>query len=107
MSLQIAIWFAKNFIGNAVTVALVGFLIGPIYPLIMVISTRLLPRSIHAASIGFIAAFGQTGSALFPFITGALAQRFDPGVLQPVMIVLFALQAVLLIFCPKIERKAE
>lgn len=104
---QFAIWFAHDFIGNSVTVALVGVLLGPLYPVVMSLCTKVLPRSLHASGIGFIAAFGQAGSAIFPFITGALAQRFDPGVLQPVMIVLFVVQLGIWVFGPSVGKKAE
>ncbi|SCV73590.1 BQ2448_7516 [Microbotryum intermedium] len=106
-ALEFAIWFSRDFIGNAITVALVGFLLGPIYPIMMSICTKVLPRSLHASGIGFIAAAGQAGSAIFPFLTGALAQRFSPAALQPVLIALFAVQAVIWIFCPSPDRKKE
>ncbi|KDE07771.1 hypothetical protein MVLG_02041 [Microbotryum lychnidis-dioicae p1A1 Lamole] len=105
--LEFAIWFSRDFIGNAVTVALVGFLLGPIYPITMSICTKVLPRSLHASGIGFIAAAGQAGSAIFPFLTGALAQKFSPSVLQPVLIILFVVQAVIWVFCPSPDRKKE
>jgi fucose permease len=107
VSVQLAIWFARDFIGNSVTVALVGVLIGPTYPICMSLCTKVLPRSLHASGIGFIASLGQTGSALFPFITGALAQRFNPGVLQPVMIVLFGVQMAIWVFGPSVGKKKE
>lgn len=69
---QFSIWFARSYIGNAVVVALVGVLLGPLYPIVMVVMSQLLPRSMHASGIGFAAAFGQVGSAVFPFITGEL-----------------------------------
>ncbi|SCZ95104.1 BZ3500_MvSof-1268-A1-R1_Chr11-3g03605 [Microbotryum saponariae] len=105
--LEFAIWFSRDFVGNAVTVALVGFLLGPIYPITMSICTKVLPRSLHASGIGFIAAAGQAGSAIFPFLTGALAQRFSPAALQPVLITLFVVQALIWIFCPSPDRKKE
>ncbi|KAK4048968.1 hypothetical protein OIO90_005603 [Microbotryomycetes sp. JL221] len=104
IGLELAIWFADSLVGNAVTVGLVGLIIGPIYPVTMSVCTKVLPRSMHASGIGFIAAFG---SALFPFITGALAQKFSPAVLQPVMVVLFSVQIGIWVFCPSPPRKKD
>lgn len=58
---QLAVWFSKSLVGNAITVALIGILIAPLYPIVMSLATKLLPRHLHASSIGFIAAIGQTG----------------------------------------------
>ncbi|KAK4046948.1 hypothetical protein OIV83_005739 [Microbotryomycetes sp. JL201] len=107
IGLELAIWFADTLVGNAVAVGLVGLIIGPIYPVTMSVCTKILPRSMHASGIGFIAAFGQVGSALFPFITGALAQRFSPAVLQPVMVVLFSIQIGIWALVPSPPRKKD
>ncbi|KAL8291864.1 hypothetical protein RQP46_002122 [Phenoliferia psychrophenolica] len=96
-ALELAVWFSKNLVGNAVTVALI----------VMSLSTKLLPRHLHASSIGFIAAIGQTGSAVFPFTTGALAQRFSTYALQPVMISLCCGMTGVWLFVPAVRRRTE
>ncbi|QRW04845.1 major facilitator superfamily transporter [Ceratobasidium sp. AG-Ba] len=96
IGLEMIIWFIPNIIGNAVAVALVGLLmgmlellskqvpanicvfcaiLGPFYPIAMNITGRTVPKWILTGSIGWIASFGQAGSAVFPFFTGALAQK--------------------------------
>ncbi|GAA5829881.1 hypothetical protein JCM3766R1_006689 [Sporobolomyces carnicolor] len=107
LALEFAVWFADSFIGNAVVVSLVGVIIGPLYPIMMSLLTKLLPRKQHGPSIAFVAAFGQCGSAVFPFITGALAQKFSPVVLQPVLVVLFGVQTAIWFFVPDVARKKE
>lgn len=107
IALEIAIWLSKNLIGNAVTVALVGIVMGPLYPNVMSLATKILPRSLHNSAIGFIAAFGQTGSAIFPFVTGALAQKYSTYALQPVMITLLAVMVVIWWWVPPVERKKD
>lgn len=54
------------------------------YPIAMNVSTRVLPPWLLTGSIGWIAGLGQAGSALLPFITGAIASRAGIGALQPV-----------------------
>ena len=46
-------------------------------------AARILPAWLLTPSIGWIAGFGQAGSAVLPFITGALAQSTGIGSLQP------------------------
>lgn len=41
---------------SSTAVFLVGLIIGPIYPIIMSVCTKVLPRHLHASGIGFIAA---------------------------------------------------
>ncbi|KAG9006781.1 hypothetical protein FRB94_000465 [Tulasnella sp. JGI-2019a] len=92
--LEIIVWKAPNLIADAVAVSFVGLMIGPLYPIVMNVSTEVLPRWILAGSIGFVASFGQMGSALFPFLTGLLATSRGVQVLQPLVIALLAFMMV-------------
>lgn len=56
------------------------------YPIAMNQASRVLPPWILTASIGWIAGFGQTGSALLPFITGAIASKAGITALQPMYV---------------------
>lgn len=55
----------------------------PMYPIIMNQAGAFIPRHLLTGSIGWIAGCGQVGSAAFPFMTGALASRWDIQVLPP------------------------
>ncbi|KAL8278776.1 hypothetical protein RQP46_008845 [Phenoliferia psychrophenolica] len=59
LNVRFSIWFSKNLVGNAVTVAIIGFVIAPLYPIVMSLATKLLPRHLHSSAIGFIAAIGE------------------------------------------------
>ncbi|KAF7977354.1 hypothetical protein HWV62_4157 [Athelia sp. TMB] len=83
IGLELIIWLVPSLIGDGVAVSIVGVLLGPIYPIVMNESSRILPRWLLTGSIGWIAGFGQAGSALFPFITGALASKVGIKSLQP------------------------
>jgi fucose permease len=82
-SLELVVWFVPSLIGGAVAVSLVGVLLGPIYPIVMNEARRVLPRWLLTACIGWIAGFGQTGSAVLPFMTGAMASKTSIKSLQP------------------------
>ena len=72
-----------SLIGGAVAVSFVGLLLGPVYPIVMNHAGRVLPPRLLTGSIGWIAGFGQTGSAFLPFLTGALASKVGIKSLQP------------------------
>ncbi|KAG8715778.1 hypothetical protein FRC11_000073, partial [Ceratobasidium sp. 423] len=83
IALQLVIWLVPDIIGNAVAVSFVGLLLGPMFPIIMKVTSELVPKRILTGCIGWIASSGQVGSAVFPFMTGALAQKHGVKVLQP------------------------
>lgn len=58
---QFAIMYSSNLVGNAIVVALIGVMMGCLYPITMHLCTKQIPRSLHSSALGFIAAFGQTG----------------------------------------------
>ncbi|KAG8982132.1 hypothetical protein FRC05_000274 [Tulasnella sp. 425] len=70
IGLVFVVWFVPNMIGDAVAASFVGLFLGPFYPIAMNVISGLLPSWLLPGSIGWIAAFGPAGAALFPFITG-------------------------------------
>ncbi|KAJ3516403.1 hypothetical protein NLJ89_g1143 [Agrocybe chaxingu] len=83
IAFELTVWFVPSLLQNAVAVAIVGMLLGPMYPIVMNQTSRVLPRWILTGAIGWIAGFGQAGSALLPFITGAIASSHGIKSLQP------------------------
>ncbi|MCJ1378499.1 hypothetical protein MMC17_001598 [Xylographa soralifera] len=57
---QLLVWLVPNIIGEAVAVALVGLLLGPIYPCGTVIFSKLIGRRLQMGSLAFISAMGYT-----------------------------------------------
>ncbi|KAH9031650.1 MFS general substrate transporter [Lactarius pseudohatsudake] len=83
IGLELVVWLVPSLIGGAVAVSLVGVLLGPIYPIVMNEAGRILPRWLLTGCIGWIAGFGQTGSAVLPFMTGAIASKTGIKSLHP------------------------
>ena len=81
--LELVVWLVPSLIGGSVAVSLVGVLLGPVYPIVMNHAAHVLPHWLLTGSIGWIAGFGQAGSAFLPFLTGAVASRAGIGALQP------------------------
>jgi fucose permease len=82
-SLELIVWLVPSLVGGAVAISLVGVLLGPFYPIAMNHAGRILPHWLLTGSIGWIAGFGQAGSAILPFMTGAMASRVGIQSLQP------------------------
>ncbi|PVF93674.1 MFS general substrate transporter [Serendipita vermifera] len=107
IALELVVWLVPSLIGNAVAVSFVGLLLGPMYPLGMALAGRVLPRKILTGSIGWIAAFGQAGSAVLPLMTGALASRYGLKALQPLLVAMMVLLAVLWFLIPVHRKRRE
>ncbi|EPQ52831.1 MFS general substrate transporter [Gloeophyllum trabeum ATCC 11539] len=103
--MEILVWLVPNVIGSAVSVALVGFLLGPVVPCTMGIITRMLSRKLHVSSLSFIMAFGSSGGALWPFSVGLISQFKGPFVVHPVAIGSFVLMEVLWLLLPKVPKR--
>ncbi|CAE6433639.1 hypothetical protein ACGC1H_001494 [Rhizoctonia solani] len=108
IGLELVVWLVPDIIGNALAVSFVGLLLGPMYPIAMNATSSIVPRRILAGSIGWVASFGQAGSAAFPFMTGALAQKYGVKVLQPLLIgTLSALIVVWAMVPPGPQRRGD
>lgn len=107
MGLELLFWLVPQFYVSAVAIAIQGFFLGPLFPAAVLAATRLLPRHLHVSSIGFAAAFGGGGAALFPFAVGAIAQAKGVQVLQPIALALLAVIWCLWFGLPKMPRKRE
>ncbi|OJD37614.1 mfs transporter [Diplodia corticola] len=106
-ALQLVFWLVPRFLVSAVAVALQGFFLGPMFPGAVVAATRLLPRHLHVGAIGFAAAVGGGGAAVFPFAVGAVAQGKGVWVLQPFVLALLVGCWGIWMGLPRMGRKRE
>lgn len=104
---ELVIWLVPSLVGNAVAVSIIGILLGPMYPLCMNHAGRVLPRRILTGSIGWMAGFGQAGSAVIPFMTGALANRFGIKSLQPLLVAMMGLMTALWAVIPNHAKRRD
>ncbi|EIW78183.1 MFS general substrate transporter [Coniophora puteana RWD-64-598 SS2] len=113
IALEFVVWFVPSLSGDAFAIAAIGLLIGPMYPIAMNHAGRVLPRWLLTGvislcsmrvivrsiaynlpgSIGWIAGVGQAGSALLPFMAGAIASKAGIATLQPVLVGFMAVMA--------------
>ncbi|KAF8068709.1 MFS general substrate transporter [Lyophyllum atratum] len=107
IGLELIVWLVPSLIGDAVAVSIVGVLLGPMYPIAMNHAGRVLPRWILTGSIGWIAGFGQAGSAVLPFMTGAISSKFGIKSLQPLLVAMMGLMIIMWAIVPKGPRRAD
>ncbi|KAL1729735.1 major facilitator superfamily domain-containing protein [Schizophyllum commune] len=100
-NLELVVWLVPSLIGGGVAVALVGVILGPCYPIAMNQAARILTAWLITPSIGWIAGFGQAGSAVLPLITGALAQSTSIKSLQPFLVSMMGCMMVLWAMVPR------
>ncbi|KAG9075068.1 hypothetical protein FS749_013306, partial [Ceratobasidium sp. UAMH 11750] len=91
--MTVLVWKVPSFVGNAFCTAIVGFVLGPIFPTSLSLATKLLPTEIHMTALATMSSFASIGSALYPFVTGALANAKGVAVLQPVMLGILSVMA--------------
>lgn len=92
LAMQVIIWTSSSFAVDFAAVAVCGFMMGPVYPITIELLVKATPMHYHPGALGLMACAAQSGSAMFPFVVGSLADRFGIMVLQPVLVTLFALQ---------------
>jgi fucose permease len=107
MALELIFWLVPQFYFSAVAESLQGFFLGPLFPAAIVVAMKLLPRHLHVSAIGFAAAFGGSGAAIFPFAVGAIAQAKGVQVLQPIILALLGVILGLWLCLPRIHKKNE
>ena len=104
---QSLVWAVPDIITNAVAESIVGFFLGPIYPLAIAVFSQLWPRSIQMSSVSLVTSMGSSGGALVPFITGLLAQKLSTVVLHPIALFSFGAMMVSWLSLPKIVKRTE
>ncbi len=67
--------------------------------------TKLLPKRLHVAAVGFAAAVGASGATVLPFAVGAIANSRGVQVLQPVVLALLATILLVWLLLPKLPKQ--
>ena len=91
---ELLVWLVPHVVGDAVAVAFVGLLLGPVYPCAAAVFLRGMSRGEQVSGLGVISAFGSSGGAAAPFTTGLLAQAVGTFVLHPIALGLFGAMLV-------------
>lgn len=90
-----------------VSVSILGFLLGPVYPCAQTVFVRLLSPNIQVFALGFISAMGSVGGAIVPFLTGLLAQFRGTFVLHPICIAAYVVMLGCWASLPRVKKSTE
>jgi fucose permease len=90
ISAALCFWLIPNIIAAAVSIGVVGLLVGPLFPTMVAVSVTKLPKWLHVSGLGFAAAFGGGGAAVIPFVAGALSDTFGPWAIAPLIVGAFS-----------------
>ncbi|RYP70382.1 hypothetical protein DL771_005503 [Monosporascus sp. 5C6A] len=104
---QLLVWLVPSVAGGAVSLAVVGLLLGPVYPCAAAVFARNLTRAQQVSGLGVISAFGSSGGAVAPFTTGLLAQAAGTFVLHPIAIGLFGVMVLTWYGQPSVRKRTE
>ena len=91
----VLIWSIPLEVVTIVGFCLIGFGLGPIYPLTVALTPKLVPARIAPSAIGFLVSISIIGLALFPWIAGILSQNIGIWSLLPYNIALTVVAIVL------------
>lgn len=97
-------WVIPNIYAAAIMAAFNGIAIGPMYPLMVGLVTRILPRKVQVITLTIMTAFGSSGGALFPFLIGLMSQFIGTYVLHPLFISLMSAMLLVWLIVPNVER---
>ncbi|KAK3677487.1 hypothetical protein LTR78_002337 [Recurvomyces mirabilis] len=92
--LQIIFWRVPNVIVDStqVMISLMGFLLGPAFATGISVGSKLIPVELQPSGLAMIFVMAQAGGAIFPAITGVIADSAGVSTLQPILVgLLFAM----------------
>ena len=82
-SFQLIVWLVPSVIATGISVSLIGMLLGPMYPIVIYHTARVVPSHLVNGAIGWMSACHTAGTSVLPFVTGTLAAQFGIQALQP------------------------
>jgi len=98
---QLIVWLVPSFTAAAISVTIMGFLLGPMFPIALNHTSRILPRHLVTGTVGWISACGAGGSTLLSYLTGEMASKLGIESLQPFLFVMMIILGTLWFFIPK------
>ncbi|KAI8059574.1 major facilitator superfamily MFS_1 [Gongronella butleri] len=100
IAMLLLLWLVPAVGVSATALVIIGIAIGPLFPTTISLTTKIVPSRLQATTIGFLAAFGSGGSAIFPYLGGVLIGSAGIGALLPFCISMAAMLFVTWIWVP-------
>jgi fucose permease len=84
----VAVWLAPGTLAASAGLVVLGFALGPIYPLTVAVLPRMTPSRMVPTAIGLLVGMSVLGGAFFPWLAGTLAELIGLGSLLPFTLLL-------------------
>ncbi|OLN86679.1 Bypass of stop codon protein 6-like protein 3 [Colletotrichum chlorophyti] len=75
---------------SAMSISLLGFIMGPLFPSSIVQLVQFLPKGSHVTAVSLVATVGQAGGALFPYVVGVITEFVGLWAFQWMILLQFA-----------------
>ena len=80
------VWLVHSFTAAAISVSIIGMLLGPMYPTSLNHAARVLPRHLVNGTVGWTSACSAGGNALLSILTGEMVSKLGIESLQPLCV---------------------
>lgn len=92
---------------SVLSMSLVGFLMGPLFPSCIVQLVHFLPKELHVSAVSFVASIGQIGGAILPYLLGAITQVIGLWVFPYMLLAQFSAMLLLWTLSLRLSRNDE
>jgi fucose permease len=99
------VWLPPWPIAAAAGLWLTGFSLGPIFPTVIAVLSRMVAPRVLPSAIGFVASAGSAGAAFFPWVAGNLAEGLGLWTLMPYVVLLSTLMWGLWLLLMKVPHR--
>ena len=86
LGLQIVFWRVDVIIVGAVTISIMGFLLGPMFATGVSVGSKIIPQELRQPGLSMVFLVAQAGGSIFPGVTGVIASQAGVATLQPILV---------------------
>lgn len=104
LGLQVVFWQVDIIAVGAVTISIMGFLLGPMFATAVSVGSKIIPPELNQPGLAMVFLIAQAGGSVFPGVTGLIASRAGVATLQPILVGLLAATAVSWIAVPNAKK---
>ncbi|KAJ6478773.1 major facilitator superfamily domain-containing protein [Mycena vitilis] len=101
IGLELVVWLVPSLVGGAVSVAFIGLLTGPIYPMALNRAAKMFPPWLLTATMSWMAAMATVGGAVVPFVAGAISSKAGIKSVEPVILAMMVTMLFIWMLVPR------
>lgn len=90
LALQVVFWRVEIIAVGAVTISIMGFLLGPMFATAVSVGSKIIPQHLHQSGLAMVFLVAHAGGSIFPGVTGVIVSQTGVATLQPILVGLLA-----------------